>query len=66
MLQYFEKSQKDAFLPLPILSKINNKMLPLVNYRVTDGQCVGLGDAMNGNPRLLNAILLEHNGIKDD
>ena len=53
-------------LPIPVLRRIYNKTLTLINYSLTNGVCSALGTAMQGNPQLLNNVLLDSNGCKDD
>lgn len=49
-----------------MLGKINNRVLNLINYSLTNGVCQSLAQAMKGNPILFHSIMLDSNGIKDD
>ena len=71
VMRYYKESQRSNALPLPVLSRITNKILPLVNYGLSDGPagkgiCTGLAQAMEGNPKLLTGIILDNNGIRDE
>ena len=71
IMQYYKESWRSQALPLPILSRINNKILPLVNYGLSDGPTgagitTGLANAMQGNPQLLTGIILDNNGMRDE
>ena len=53
-------------MPTSLLSKIVNRTLPLVGYVLSEGQCIGLAEAFKGNPKLINSIILDDNGLTDE
>ena len=52
---------------LPILEKIHNRTLCLMNYRVSDGHCAGLAQACKHLEHpLFSRLLLQNNDITGD
>jgi len=66
VLQYYKNCQKEQALSLPLLSRIANKSLILQGYKLTDGICYGLGESIASQPKLLNTIVLDNNGLCDE
>ena len=66
IMNYYYQTKKEMDVILPILSKIYNKTLPLVNYQIGDGVCGGLGHACKANPKLINTVILDSNGLLDE
>jgi len=50
---------------LPVLNKIQNKELSLINYKLTSGICAGIGNACKAQPKLIQSIILIDNGCSD-
>lgn len=68
VMLYYQSCQKEGSvsLPIPVLKRIHNKTLTLINYSLTNGVCSALGKAFQGNPQLFHSIILDSNGCKDD
>ena len=64
-LMYFEHS-KSLSNPTAILNRIHNRILPIQGYKLSEGQCRGLAASFKGNPKLINTVIFDNNGIKDE
>lgn len=51
---------------LPIFSKIQNKTLILVNYRMNHAMCLAMKEGFRQNPKIIDTLLIDNCGIKDE
>jgi len=65
-VQFFKSCKRNKAMPMSFLQKIQNKSLNLKGYRLTQELCKALRDATEMFPNLIDSVVLENNGIKDD
>ena len=65
-VQFFQSCKRNKAMPMSFLQKIQNKSLNLKGYRLTQELCKALRDATEMFPNLIDSVVLENNGIKDE
>lgn len=63
--KYLQQCKNEKVLPLPILSKIEDGVLALVDYKLNFGLCKALGSVIGDLDSLITKIVLSNNGISD-
>lgn len=55
LMLYFKNTQKEGAvsLAMPVLKRVANKALTLINYRISSGICSAMAEAFKGNSKLL-------------
>lgn len=63
--KYLQFCKNEKVLPLPILSKIEDCVLSLDDYKLNFGLCKALGGVFGDLGALIKKIVLRNNGITD-
>lgn len=64
-IHFFNTSDEQLVLALPILNQIHNKVLPLLGYNLNLGVCYSFKEALITNQYMLHTIYLDNNGLND-
>eukprot|EP00347_Sterkiella_histriomuscorum_P021600 403333417 len=63
--KYLQYCKNEQVLPLPILSKIEDGVLSLDDYKLNFGLCKALGSVLEDLGGLIRKLVLKNNGIND-